>query len=141
MVSKKILKYVDAVMCEIDADDAHKVKMENDLIRCILQSDKCNDLKTIVEKFGTPRELAIKMMKHDDEHYRLSDRQKRKCESRSLPAREYERHMPQRPYGDYMREESNTNIKLLYIPLIQISSETERIRLPIVDYDDYNCYY
>lgn len=35
--------------------------------------------------------------------------------------------------GEYTREDNNVNIKLLYIPLIQISSQMERIRLPYVD--------
>ena len=35
--------------------------------------------------------------------------------------------------GDYVREDNNVNIKLLYIPLIQICSQMERVHLPYVD--------
>lgn len=134
MVNKKIIKYVDDVMSQIDAEDIDKVKMENDLIRRIFRSDECNDVNAIIEKFGTPKELAIEMITHFDDDYELSDRQNTRYGSR----REHERHMSQKPYGEYMSEENNTNIKLLYIPLIQIFSGTQRIRLPIVDsyYED-----
>ena len=44
----------------------------------------------------------------------------------------HHRHHHKMP-GDYVREDNNVNIKLLYIPLIQICSQMERVHLPYVD--------
>jgi hypothetical protein len=115
-------------MSRLDVDDENKVRMENELIRQILQSDEYEDISEVVEKFGTPGVLADKMAKSDGNTLANNGTKK---------TRDYQRYMPQVPYGEYMREETNTNIKLLYIPLLQISSGTERIRKPIID----NCYY
>lgn len=132
MINQRILKYVDDVMSQIDADDADKIKMENDLIRRISRSDEYRDVNAVVEKFGTSRELALEMIAKYEDDYEVSEKHDRRTSSR----KEHEKHRshrPQGPYGEYMYEENETNIKLLYIPLIQISSGTERIRLPIVD--------
>lgn len=126
MINQKILKYIDDVMSHVDADDEDRIKIENDLIRKIFRSEDCGDVDAVIKKFGTPKELAIEMITKYDNEYELSG-----C--RYPTRRRHERPMPQRPYGEFMCEENNTNIKLLYLPLIQISSGTQRIRLPIAD--------
>jgi hypothetical protein len=128
VINQNILKYIDNVMSLINVDEEDKVKMENDLIRRIIRSEECDDIQAIVEKLGTPKEQAMKIVaRYDSDAYEYSRY------GGTSPKRRHERYMPQKPYGEYMYEENNTDIKLLYIPLIQISSGTERIRIPIVD--------
>ncbi len=133
MINQRILKYVDDVMSQIDADDEDKIKMENDLIRRISRSDEYRDVNAVVEKFGTSRELALEMIAKYEDDYEVSEKHDRTSSVKEHGKHRHHHHRPQGPYGEYMYEENETNIKLLYIPLIQISSGTERIRLPIAD--------
>ncbi|EHI98546.1 MULTISPECIES: hypothetical protein [unclassified Clostridium] len=136
MINQRILKYVDDVMLQIDADDVDKIKIENDLIRRISRSDEYRDVNAVIEKFGTPRELALEIIAKYEDDYEVSEKNDRTSSVKEHGKHRHHHHRPQGPYGEYMYEENETNIKLLYIPLIQISSGTERIRLPIAD-----CYY
>lgn len=52
-----------------------------------------------------------------------------------VPRRDFDKYRPKRNVGEYTRVESEVNIKLLYIPLIQISTETEKIHLNLTEED------
>lgn len=146
MLSQKVLDYVDDVMSRITASEEYKMKLENKLIRHILRASGRTSIDDVLNKLGSPNELAdeisrkstMEMSKESDsslmevcnensKSQKMAERSSREVEK----VQNYEKHMPGYT-GEYMREESNVNIKLLHIPLIQISSGVERIRLPIV---------
>jgi (p)ppGpp synthase/HD superfamily hydrolase len=148
MLNQKILEYVDDVISKINASEMFKVKLENELIRHIIETSEYTSIDEVLDKLGSPEKLADEMSrklvnesnKQSDGNFMEFSEQKntkltkipdRSCEeAHSVP--NYDRHVSPRYCGEYTREESNVNIKLLYIPLLQISSGIERIRLPLL---------
>lgn len=151
MLSQKVMEYVDDVMSRIAAPKELKSKLENELIRHVMESSVRMDIDEITRKLGSPEKIANEMSQKlvdgmsreldrifteaDEQDIPLAKISGRSC-SRYEPMPDYDRYIPQRRIGEYTREESNTNIKLLYIPLIQISSGVEKLHLYLYDYDD-----
>lgn len=149
MLNKKVLEYVDDVMSRIVAPDEFKDSLGNELIRHIIEVSEHTSIDEIINKLGSPeklademsRKLVSRMSKDLDSIFTESDKQNVK--PTKISEKSYEEHAPtrscdkhQRHCGEYTREESDVNIKLLYIPLIQISSGVEKIHYYLTD-DEY----
>jgi hypothetical protein len=159
MLNRKILEYVDEVILKISASKEFKMKLENELIRHIMVASENTSIDEVINKLGSPKGLADRMsrklipeiskelnkifIEFNEQNVKRTKVQDRS--SQELAATEnydtnhhnnhHSNHHSNhhRLQGEYMREESNVNIKLLYIPLIQICSGIERVRLPYVD--------
>ena len=135
MINQDVMTYVDRVIRKADIPDEYKIKLENELFRNILLASDNPRLDTVMKLLSSPDKLAEEITK--------------KCEISAAPGTDVARHGPPEhcpptpppppPYyhprygGEYMREHSNVNLKLLYIPLLQISSGTERLTLPLTE--------
>lgn len=124
----QILDYVDNVMSSTKAPNEVKVRLENELIRSLIKASESTSMEEMKGSLCSPEKLAEELSKKfTNENFN--------CKAPS-PRHDYDRHPRQKYRGEYMREQSNVNLKLLYIPLIQISSGTERISMPLMDDDD-----
>lgn len=123
MSNQKILRYVEDVMSEIEAPESFKRSLENELLRQVIEAAERLSLEEVKNNLGSPEELAAKLAKMPGRVCEKPDRM-----------RDCHRHTP-RKSGEFTREESRVNIKLLYIPLIQISSGTERTHIYWTDED------
>ena len=155
-MNQKVLKYVDDVVLIIPASKEFKMKLENELIRHIIFAAENISIEQIINKLGSPKLIADKMslcllseigekMDRIFKEVNALNMKTSKAQEAEISIAAYEgdghnnnnngcnRH---RGPGEYVREDNNVNIKLLYIPLIQICSQMERIRLPYVD-DDF----
>jgi len=143
MLNEKVLEYVDDVISRIAAPEEIKASLENELISYIGETSGDASFDEITNILGSPEKLAdeisdklvSRMSKELDSIFNKSGKQNMKL--MKMPeanyeeyasVQNYERHRPKRPIGEYTRTESDTNIKLLYIPLIQISSGVQTIR-------------
>jgi lysyl-tRNA synthetase class II len=136
LLNQKVLEYVDDVMSKVTATDDFKLRLENKLFRHLAESSESGDIDEITRKLGSPKELAdnitVEMMTELIKSGRSWPAEPAKPDN-------YRKHMPPRYAGEFMREDSNVNIKLLYIPLIQISSGTQRVTRPLMYDDDDDC--
>lgn len=134
MLNQKVLKYVDDVMASVTAPAEIKVMLENELIRHIIEASEHKSIDEVISELGFPRRVANEMSRKSvtiiNKENNIVEADK-SCKE-PPPVRCHERNYP-RYAGEYMREESDVNIKLLHIPLIQISSGVERIRVPLND--------
>jgi len=155
MLNEKILEYVDDVMSRIVAPEEFKDSLENELIGYIGETSGDASIDEITNILGSPAKLAdeisgklvSRMSKELDSIFNKPSKQNMKL--MKMPEANYEeyatiqncdRHRPKRPIGEYTRTESDTNIKLLYIPLIQISSGVQTLRYILTEDDcDHNC--
>lgn len=127
-MNRCVLDYVNVVMSKLPSgiDPDERARAENDLLKKIIQSPSCKSLEDIILEFGCPTDCADRL--------NLTLRRTAKSTpavSCGCPAPE-----PCRPpvvFGEYMHEDSRTNIKLLYIPLVQIDSGTNRLRMPLTN--------
>ena len=148
MLKLKTMEYIDDVMSNIDLPENLKIKLEKELIRYIIDASEYKSVEEVIKKLGSPEELADGLtdklenkmstelgslfMGDDKQNFMLTkmpDRNTREL----APVQNNDRYIPQRLIGEFSLEESNVNIKLLYIPLIQITSGVKRIRMPLVD--------
>lgn len=153
ILNQKVLKYVDDVILIVSASKEFKMKLENELIRHIIVASENINIEEVLNKLGPPKGIADKMSRRliseiskevnkifieidelNEEMSQLQDMREvsisenYECDHHNN--HDYNHH---RGPGEYVREDNNVNIKLLYIPLIQICSQMERIRLPYVD--------
>lgn len=156
MSNEKLLEYVDDVILKISASKEFKMKLENELIRHIILAAKNTSVDDVINKLGSPNVLADRMsrklipeiskelnkifIEFEKQNAKPTKFQHRSCEELAATEthdtnhhRNHHHSNHHRLQGEYMREESNVNIKLLNIPLIQICSGIERVRLPYVD--------
>ncbi len=153
MLNPKILEYANNVISRIVAPDEFKARLKNELIKYITKASESTGVDEIINELGSPEELADKMSfkltdKLNKELYSIftesggQDTELGKVPDRSFggypPAQNYDRYVHRRHRGEYTCEESNVNIKLLYIPLIQISSGVEKIHYFLTDDDFYD---
>lgn len=145
MLNQKALEYVDTVISRTAAPEDFKSRLRSELISHIIEASENTDIDEITNILGSPEKLADKISRKlakriskeldsiftdsDDKLTRTTDRI---CEEYA-PVRNHGKYMPQRYPGEYTREESDVNIKLLYIPLIQISSGVEKIHYFLTD--------
>lgn len=131
MQNKDIIDYVDQVMDKTDVPDEYKHKLENRLIRDLIAAseDPKSDLKSIL---CSPEKLAKELTGRFNEEY-PADAEDWSYGWHDGPRRH--RCPPPPPHGryqgDFMMEHSDVCLKLLYIPLLQISSGTERMSMPL----------
>ena len=148
MLNEKALEYVDTVMSRIVAPEEFKDSLENELIRHIIETSGDSSIDEITNSLGSPAKLADEisgklvsgMSKELDSIFKKSD--KKNINLMKMPETNYEeyapmhnydRHRPKRPIGEYTRTESDINIKLLYIPLIQISTGVQTLHYILTD--------
>lgn len=125
-MSYKILEYVDSVISNTAAPDEIKDRLENELIRSILEASEKSGLEKVKSSLCSPEKLAEELSKKVTmEYHKNSNPKGQSCNEPDYPRYRYR--------GEYMREQSNVNIKLLYIPLVQISSGIERLVMPLDD--------
>lgn len=142
---KQKAAYVDDVMSKIIAPDEFKVHLRNELLNYIETYGDAG-INEIINKLGSPEKLADKILNKlvygmnkeldgiftEDGHPDLLPGNKYEGYD---SIKHYDRHGPVRPYGEYTRTDSDINIKLLYIPLIQISSGVQTIHYILTDDD------
>ena len=148
MLNEKVLEYMDDVMSRIVAPEEFKDSLENELIRHIIETSGDASIGEITNTFGSPAKLADEisgklvsgMSKELDSIFKKSDQQNVKLMKMPetnyeeyAPLQNYDRHRPKRPIGEYTRTESDINIKLLYIPLIQISTGVQTLHYILTD--------
>jgi hypothetical protein len=139
----KVIEYVDDVMSKVSAPDDFKLKLENRLFRQVL-SNGSGGVDDIKEKLGSPGELAnnissqlIGELRDNSVSEPLAQNTQNRVQPENRPPQHHQGRNPHPRYmGELTREDSNVNLKLLYIPLIQISSGTQRITRPLYDDDD-----
>lgn len=147
----KVVSYADTVVSSLSAPDEFKTNLRRDLIRYILEAGKSSGIDSILQRLGSPESLSAEISKelYDNNARFFNDLDKGCKKFRNAlednihdyaPDRHHEKCKPKRYLGQYTREENEINIKLLYIPLIQIDSGTERIVKPIL-YDEEDCRY
>jgi hypothetical protein len=61
MLNQKILEYVDDVISKINASEMFKVKLENELIRHIIETSEYTSIDEFLDKLGSPEKLADEM--------------------------------------------------------------------------------
>jgi len=152
ILNQKVLEYVDDVVLIIPASKEFKMKLENELIRHIIFAAENISIEQIINKLGSPKLIADKMSlcllseireKMDRIFIEVNDLNMKMGKAQEAEISIAENHEcdghnnygcnnHRRP-GEYVREDNNVNIKLLYIPLIQICSQMERISLPYVE--------
>ena len=121
--------------------------MEIELINIIETSGDAS-IDEITNTFGSPARLADEisgklvrgMSKELGSIFKKSDQQNMKLlkmpetnYAEYAPMQNYDRHRPKKPIGEYTRTESDINIKLLYIPLIQISTGVQTLHYILTD--------
>jgi len=132
MPNQDVLNYVDDVISKTNVPDEYKIQLENELIRNIIKASESSSIDEIKKYLSSPKELAneitVKFNRNNINNGITS------MDGYGGYEHHYNRHPPRQRYcGEYMREQSNVNLKLLYIPLVQISSGTERISMPLMD--------
>lgn len=137
MSKSVVLDYVDRVMSKIEVSDDLKVHLENELIRHFIEASEDTSIDEVKNSLAPPEELAEEIAD------KLLSKRLKELDKSELTGYEMgsvqntRRYRHPRYVGEYMREQSHVNLKLLYIPLVQISSGTERISMPLTDeYDD-----
>lgn len=131
MSNQRILDYVDCVVNSIDAPIERKIQIENELIRYIMEASESTSIDEVKSSLGTPEKLAEELSK------KLIAKEMLKLDSSGSNHNEKHRKVHHQRYvGEFMQERSNVNLKLLYIPLLQISSGTQRIIMPLTDEDE-----
>ncbi|MFZ5967308.1 MAG: hypothetical protein ACOYVK_09055 [Bacillota bacterium] len=153
MSNQKSLKYVEAVMARIVAPEELKARLRAELNSYITEASEHASMDEIMDELGYPEELAEELshklvngmnkeldriFTEADEQDVVSARTPERHYKKPVPIRDCHKHKPIKYRGEYSREESNVNIKLLYIPLIQISSGVEKKHLSWTE-EDYDC--
>ena len=151
MSNKKIMKYVEKVMSKITAPEELKDRLEDELSEYLFKASEGTSFDEVIDQLGSPEELSeeisrrlvIEMSKDLDRIFTKNDKKNvnlakidEKDYEKPDPRRHHDRHKP-RQFGEFTREDSKVNIKLLYIPLIQITSGVQRISFHWMDDDDY----
>ena len=138
MINQDVLSYVDRVIRKADIPAEYKSKLENELYRNILLASDNPRLDSVMKLLSSPDKLAEEITKKYENHVEIVDpdggkyvRSPEYCPQPPPPPPPPPYH--QRYGGEYMREHSNVNLKLLYIPLLQISSGTERLTMPLTE--------
>ena len=145
MLNQEVLEYVNDVMSRITAPDEFKDSLRNELTRYIVEDLKGTSSEEIVNKLGSAqrlaneisRKLADRMSEDFDSIITKSDKQD--IEDTETSEGSQEERGWKKPYGEFSEEESNINIKLLYIPLLQIGSQTQKTHYYLTDDDEEEC--
>lgn len=128
MSENSILEFVDLVISKIDAPDGQKIQIENELIRVLMDNVEKAGIDEVKNSLSYPEKYASVITK------KLIEKNLLRNEYNEV-AQETINHKDHHPIypGEFMQELNNLNVKLLYIPLIQISSRTSRLIMPLID--------
>lgn len=133
MSNQNITDYVDCVMSHVEAPTELKIQIENELIRYIMEASEKTSIAEVKNSLCSPEEFAVeisrKLSVSNSENLKLA-------KAGTNHSKQHRRHHYQRYAGEFMQEHSNINLKLLYIPLLQISSGTQRIVMPLSEDDE-----
>lgn len=123
-MDNRISSYADSVVSSLPVSEELKDNLRDDLIQRISEACKDASVDAALEKLGNPKILAGEISKE--------------MSLNSAPGEKHHHHhhKPKKYLGQYTCEESEYNIKLLYIPLIQITAGTERIVKPLFFEED-----
>lgn len=134
MLEKSILDYVDDVVSKIDAPISQKMQIENELIRHLMENAEYSSIDEVKSSLSSPEILATQISKKLAENN--IDSYKNEY---NHPIQEPNHPPKPNPIyvGEFMQELNNLNLKLLYIPLIQITSRTSRLIMPLSNEDYY----
>ncbi len=133
MSENNILEYVDSVMSKIDVPDNQKIQVENELMRYIMNSVENTSMEEVKDSLTFPEKVADEISKK----LAFNIIEARRNEYLEPDRETYHHKKHHHAYaGELMQEFNNLNLKLLYIPLIQISSGTTRLVMPLTDDDD-----
>lgn len=133
MSNRSILDYVNNVMSGIDAPADQKIQMENELFRHIMEASERTSVEEVKSSLCSPEKLAEDITK---KLVAENSETKKTVYKAPVQTKHHKKRHYSRYTGEFMQERSNVNLKLLYIPLIQISSGTNRIVMPLTDDDD-----
>lgn len=155
MLNQKVFEYVDDVISRIVAPEEVKVKLGNQLIQHFTDAAGYTSIDEITNELDSPEKLAEEisrklineMSKGMDSIFAESDKQNMNNipeinYGEYAPMHNFDRHrpprLPQKYNGEYTFQESDVNIKLLYIPLIQISAGVVKIHRLLMDDECYH---
>jgi hypothetical protein len=142
MLNQKAMGYVDDVISRISAPEGYKAKLRSALLRRFIDVPDSVSYDEIVNLLGSPAKFADIMSsnltnilnKELDNIFETSDKRiakypekKGKAHEEHVSKYDDEIHKPKKCRGEYTREESEVDISLLFIPLLQISSGVEKI--------------
>jgi hypothetical protein len=134
LINQDVITYVDKVIRKADIPAEYKSKLENELFRNILLATDNPRLDTVMNLLSSPDKLAEEITKKYENHPVTVEADEKRLATSSAHCPPPPPHYPHPRYGgEYMREHSNVNLKLLYIPLLQISSGTERFTMPLTE--------
>ncbi|MPN53044.1 hypothetical protein SDC9_200707 [bioreactor metagenome] len=135
-------------MSKAKVPEEWKTALENELLRDVMEACETAGFDKVKNALYPPEKLAEELSKKAAEKFKespalnLSRSGPEKADAdRSVSCRESDhphddhRYPQQRYCGEFMMEHSDVNLKLLYIPLVQISSGTERMRMPLTEYE------
>ena len=128
MSYQNVLNYVDQVVKQADVPAEYKTGLENELIRNILAASDDSPKGDIMEVLVSPEKLAGEITKKLNREIVRSEIEADRCRPPEYCPPRHHRYA-----GEYMRERSNVNLKVLYIPLLQISSGTDRLTMPLME--------
>jgi len=137
-MSNEILEYVNDVLSRIDASDKFKKSLKCELERFIAENLTNMNIEDIEKKLGPPKKLAyiISSKLVEDSKNIINKSIKQNAGNLEKTGRSCEARGSKQPIGDFTHEESNVNVKLLYIPLLQISSGCEKVHYYLYDEDE-----
>ena len=161
MLNQKVLEYVDDVISSIVAPEEVKVRLGNQLIKHFTEASGYTSMDEITNELDSPEKLAEEiskrlmneMSKGLDSIFAESDKRSinnipeinygeyallQDHDRHRPPHPPYPPHPPQKYNGEYTFQESDVNIKLLYIPLIQISAGVIKIHQLLMDDEHYH---
>jgi hypothetical protein len=142
MSDKDVLDYTNSVVSGIAAPDEFKENLKNELIRYIGKAFENKSIYEIRNNLGSPERLA------DEISYKLVESvtrdfgsiinksNKHYAEGTKTSMKSPKKRNSKIPYGEFTHEESDVNIKLLYIPLLQISSGSNKIHYYLTEDDE-----
>jgi uncharacterized membrane protein len=127
MPENSILEYINRIMSKIDLPDNQKIQIENELIRYVIKSVENASVNEVKNNLSFPEKVAAEISN------------KLALNNYQTPEKESYHHVKkhQACTGNFMQELSHMNLKLLFIPLIQITSGTSRLIMPLTEDDDY----
>jgi len=133
MSNQSIMVYVDRVMSNVEAPNELKIQMENELLRYIMENTENTSINEVKNSLCSPEKFAEELTKKLVANYSETPKP---VSTESNHVKRHRRGHYHRYAGEFMQEHSNVNLRLLYIPLLQISSGTQRLVMPLTDDED-----
>jgi hypothetical protein len=136
MSNKGVLDYVDNVLLKLDDVPAsQKIQIENELIRHFMKNVENTSIEEVKDNLSSPEKLAAEISKKLFDNNLAFTQNEYNQPGQNHGSKPHPNTTPMY-VGEFMQELNNLNIKLLYIPLIQISSRTSRLIMPLFNDDN-----